>query len=209
MAVAQAARLLRRETSMAKADTESKPAQNVGSKYRIRRDKMIEIELWIAFNPEDNRCDVLNQAQYDDLFNKEDSESTEKTEVEAIAEATAEVAAEVTDEIGGDTTDGHQFKKEDYVKESAKFITSNFKLDSLIAQESAQPTMAGLFHDPYTLRMGKIKYLLKEWTIDIPLKLVTLFSSEQIAPASIRAIEELPSKIVARFLEEYDAIAYE
>jgi len=157
------------------------------SKYRVDTNKRIPIVIYVAVNEDHTRSSVLSLEEYESF-------------VQRYTPNNKDEGTESTDDLN------IQFVPSDYTREEAKMVATNAELDALISQESiVNNPILGYYHDPSSVRFAKIKYLLKDWTIDMPLKLVTLFEVEQLDASTVKNIRRsLPTAILAKILQTYD-----
>lgn len=165
------------------------------SKYQIDQNKFIEVQVYVAF--EDNIADILSVEDYDKLKS-----------IEATPVPKKDIKEE-TEAIDETYTPLHKFELDKYKLEIIKFIPATYELDGRISSEASIYTPnGGIATDATRLRDLKIRYLLKEWTLDIPLKFVTLNGIKQLHSSTMQEIGSVAPMIVYGILVEYDRMQY-
>lgn len=166
------------------------------SDYKVSTDDTITVNIWIARSGK--RYSVLQESQYEFLKRATD-EVKAHTDDRGILDPDFSVPAIYYESMPIDQ----------YACEWAKFLPTSYGLDArVITEGSTFSPFVGSHTDNVAVRNAKIKYLLREWSLDIPLKRITADDVEQLHKTTIREIEDVASEIIYGFLIGYDQLAF-
>ena len=164
--------------------------------YKINKEELVSIDIYISFDGV--KCQVINKETYDNLV--------EATKLVAEANQNGDMAF---DESKLKIQPNDYKPVDTFVHEVAKLLPLDSALSETIQSEASMLSpLSGLYIDPVVTRAAKARYLLKEWTLDIPLKMTTLSNIEQLHKSTIKELGELHPSILPFILDEYDMIVW-
>lgn len=164
--------------------------------YKIDKNSYIPINVYISFDGV--KCQIIDSDTYDLLVSAtKQIADAKKSDDNTFDESKLQV--QVNEYRPIDT----------FVHETINMLPLDSSLSELIQSEASMLNpLSGLYIDPVVMRASKIKYLLKEWTLDIPLKMTTLNNIDQLHRSTIKELGELHPSILPFILDEYDKIVW-
>jgi hypothetical protein len=160
--------------SKAQEQTSKSEVTMVQKSYKVNSESTIDVSIWVAFDG--NNCVVISDDNY------------------------ARLSA-IPQEQRGLT----KFQLSDFQKETASFRHMSFGVNNVITSESLVPNpYSGTATDPALMRMAKLKYLLRSWSIDVPLVIEVFDDIPRLSAVTLMNINEVYPDIIISFISEYD-----